>query len=79
MILSLGYNDTTFLKIMSITIIINKIIPNIKPEDIVQAKFQKPSLIDNAARAFRENDKGKLKDFSIVSIHFDELVKIVKK
>lgn len=56
-----------------------KLIPSLKLEDIVQTKFQKPSLIDGAGKAFRNNDKDKLKDYNIVKLNLGELIKIIKK
>ncbi|MFH1187197.1 MAG: hypothetical protein V1697_03460, partial [Candidatus Levyibacteriota bacterium] len=58
---------------------LTKLIPNLKPEDIVQTKFQKPSLIDEVGKAFRNNDKNKLKKYNQVKINLDELIKIIKK
>ncbi len=58
---------------------ISNLIPSLKLEDIVQTKFQKPSLIDNAGKTFRNNDKMKLKDYNIVKLNIDELIKIIKK
>ena len=57
----------------------SNLIPSLKPEDIVQTKFQKPSLIDNAGKTFRNNDKMKLKDYNTVKLNIDELIKIIKK
>lgn len=56
-----------------------RVLPNIKPEDIILAKFQKTSLIDEAGKAFRNNDKDKLKDYNQVKLNLDELTKLVKK
>ena len=58
---------------------ITKLIPNLNKEDIVSAKFQKPSLIDDAGKAFRSNNKGKLKDYTFVNLNLEELYKIIKK
>jgi hypothetical protein len=58
---------------------IKRLIPNLKSEDIVQTKFQKPSLIDNVGKEFRNNDKNKLKEYNQVKINLDELIKIIKK
>ncbi|MBU2616758.1 MAG: hypothetical protein KKB79_02120 [Nanoarchaeota archaeon] len=56
-----------------------KLIPSLKLEDIIQTKFQKPSLIDDAGKAFRNNDKDKLKDYNLVKLNLIELIKIIKK
>lgn len=56
-----------------------KIIVNLRPEDIVLSKFQKPSLIDEAGKAFRNNDIEQLKKFNKVKLDEKELLKIIKK
>ena len=58
---------------------LTKIIPSLKEEDIVQTKFQKSSLIDDAAKSFREKDKEKLEDFNSVKLDLNELINIIKK
>jgi len=58
---------------------ITKLIPNINKEDIVSAKFQKPSLIDSAGKAFRSNNNDQLKDYTRVTLNLEELYKIIKK
>jgi hypothetical protein len=58
---------------------ISKIIPSLKLEDIVQTKFQKPSLIDNAGKSFRNRENEKLKDYTKINLNLDELIKIIKK
>jgi hypothetical protein len=58
---------------------ISKLIPDLKPEDIVQTKFPKPSLIDDAGKIFRNNDKDKLREFNIVKLNLEKLIKIIKK
>jgi len=58
---------------------VSKLIPTLKPEDIVSAKFQKPSLIDDAGKAFRNKDKEKLKNYDLVSLNVKELYKIIRK
>jgi hypothetical protein len=58
---------------------ISNLISLLKPEDIVQTKFQKPSLIDDAGKAFREKDKDKLKDYNTLQLNLKELIKIIKK
>lgn len=55
---------------------ISRLIPLLKPEDIVQTKFQKPSLIDDAGKAFRDNN---IKGFNIIKLNIDELIRIIKK
>jgi len=56
-----------------------KLIPSLKLEDIVQTRFQKPSLIDCAGKDFRKNHKEKLKTYTIVKLRLEELIKIIKK
>ncbi len=58
---------------------ISKIIYDMKPEDIVQTKFQKPSLIDDSGKAFRNNEKDKMKNYNFVKLNLEELIKIIKK
>ena len=58
---------------------LSKLIPSLKLEDLVQTKFQKPSLIDEAGKIFRENNQNKLKDYKIVKLDLKELIKIIKK
>ena len=58
---------------------ISKLIPNIKYEDLVQVKFQKPSLIDDSGKDFRNNDQNKLKNYNQVKLNLDELIKIIKR
>lgn len=55
---------------------ISKIIPMLKREDILQTKFQKPSLIDTAARELREKvHSGTDK----VKINLEELMRLMRK
>lgn len=56
-----------------------KLIPEFKPEDIVQAKFQKPSLIDDAGKSFRANDNEKLRNFHVLKLNLEELIKVIRK
>jgi len=56
-----------------------KLIPSLKLEDIVLTRFQKPSLIDNAGRAFREKNKQKLREYNQIKLDLHELIKIIKK
>ncbi len=58
---------------------LQRLVPTILREDIVLARFQKPSLIDNAGKAFRLKDKEKLRDFTQVKIEFDEIYRLIKK
>lgn len=56
-----------------------KTLPNLKSENIVLAKFQKPSLIDNAGRVFRTKDRDKLKEFTQINLNSEEILRIIKK
>jgi len=56
-----------------------KLVPYLKSEDIIQAKFPKSSLIDKAGKTFRNNDKDNLKDYNQVKLNLEELIKIIKK
>lgn len=58
---------------------LSRLIPSLKPEDIVSVKFQKPSLIDNAAKAFREKNKEKTKRFIHLKLDLTDLDRIIKK
>ncbi len=58
---------------------ISRLIPSLKPEDIVQTKFKKPSLIDDSGKAFRNNDKEYLKNCQKVKLNLNDLIKIIKK
>ncbi len=58
---------------------LSKLIPALSPEDIVQAKFQKPSLIDTVAKNLHDRNKEKTKDYNILKIDLEELIKLVKK
>jgi hypothetical protein len=62
---------------------LSKLIPSLKLEDIVQTKFKKPSLIDNVGKDFRNNDRYndryKLKDYNIVKLNLEELIKMIRK
>jgi len=58
---------------------ISKLVPSLKLEDIVQTKFQKPSMIDDAGRSFRNKDKERLRDCTKINLNLDELIRIVKK
>lgn len=55
-----------------------KIIPNLKLEDILQVKFNKPSLIDNVAMDFRKKSSG-IENYHQLKINIDELMAILRK
>lgn len=57
----------------------NKLILNLKLEDIVLTKFEKPSLIDSAGSAFRRKNKIQLKDYIQLDLKSEEVIKIIKK
>ena len=56
-----------------------KILPSLKPEDIIPTKFQKPSLIDEAGKAFRTNNKEKIKQYNNIKLNFQILFNRIKK
>jgi len=56
-----------------------KLIPSLKLEDIVLTKFQKPSLIDDAGKTFRKNDKEKLKECIQIALNTERLYNIIRK
>ena len=58
---------------------LSKILPSLSPEDIIRTKFQKPSLIDEVGKAFRGNDKEKLKNYNKIKLNLDDLIKIIRK
>ena len=58
---------------------ISKLVPSLKLEDIVQTKFQKPSLVDDAGKSFRNKEKERLKDYTKIDLNLDELIRILKK
>lgn len=58
---------------------LSNLIPSLKPEDIVQTKFQKPSLVDDVGKSFRNNEKDKLKEYNLVKLSLEELIKIIRK
>lgn len=58
---------------------ISKLAPSLRLEDIVLTRFSKPSLIDNAGKAFRTNDKEKIKEYNIIKLNLEDLIKIIKK
>ena len=55
------------------------LIHSLKLEDIVLAKFEKPSLIDNAGKAFRNRDKSLLEDYKELKLTSEELIKLIRK
>jgi len=58
---------------------ISKLVSSMKPEDIVQTKFRKPSLIDEAGQNFRNNEKSKIGNYNFVELNLEDLIKIIKK
>ena len=56
-----------------------KIIPSLKPEDIISTKFQKPSLIDEAGKAFRTNNREKIRQYHNIKLNFQILFNRIKK
>ena len=58
---------------------LTKILHSLKEEDIVQTKFQKPSLIDNVAREFREKINEGVKNYNLIKLDFNELASIIKR
>lgn len=58
---------------------LNGLIPSLEIEDIVSTRFQKPSLIDNAGKAFRTKDKNLTKEYTPINLNSEELVKLIKK
>jgi hypothetical protein len=54
-----------------------KQIPTLKLEDIVLAKFQKPSFIDFVCKSFRE--KKNINEYNLIKLNSEELIKIIKK
>jgi len=58
---------------------ISRLIPSLRLDDIILAKFSKPSLIDDAGRNFRKKDKESTKSYSTISLDLDELTNMIKK
>jgi len=58
---------------------ISKLVPSLNSEDIVQTKFQKPSLIDEIGKAFREKDTQILKGCNVLKLNLEDLIKIIKR
>ncbi len=54
---------------------ISRLVPNCKPEDILQTKFNKPSFVDDVGIAFRNKDKEILRNCNKVSLDLNELIK----
>ena len=57
---------------------LSKLIPTIKRENIVQTKFSRYSLVNTAARNIREKNN-QSKDYLLLKINEEELVKIIQK
>jgi hypothetical protein len=57
---------------------LSKLISTIKRENIVQTKFSRYSLVNTATRNIREKNN-KSKDYLLLKINEEELVKIVQK
>jgi len=58
---------------------ISRLIPSLKPEDIISIKFQKPSMIDEAGKAFNNRDKSKLNQYNHIKLDIKELIKTIKR
>jgi len=58
---------------------IRNLIPNLQLEDIIETKFPKLSLINTAAKAFRNKDTSGLKNCHHINLDINELIKIIKK
>lgn len=58
---------------------LKKQIKSLNEDDILQVKFPKPSLIDESGKALRETNKNKIKDFNIIKLDLEELIKLVRK
>ena len=57
---------------------LSKIVDGIRSEDIVQAKFQKPSFIDSAGKNIR-NKATEAKKYNIIKLKKEEILKLMKK
>lgn len=57
---------------------ISKLMPSFNKEDIVLAKFQKPSVIDTAAKNFREKNNDS-KIYSHLEINLEELLMLMRR
>lgn len=55
-----------------------KIIPNFKFEDILQVKFNKPSLIDQVAMDFRKKSIG-VENYHQLKVNMEELMEILRR
>ena len=58
---------------------ISKIIPHLKREDIIQAKFPKDSLIDKVAKDFRSNNKERIKNYTSIKLNSKDLIKMIRR
>lgn len=58
---------------------ISKLVPDLRKDDIVEAKFPKTSLIDKAGKNFRNNDKEELKNYNKVDLDKQQLIDIIKR
>jgi hypothetical protein len=58
---------------------ISKKYSSLKMEDILQVKFQKPSTIDDAGKAFRNKDKKRLSNYKSINLNEEELIRIIKR
>lgn len=57
---------------------ISKLIPSLKKEDIIQARFSKTSSVDLAARNLRAHDKA-ANEYGIIKLSLKELTEIIKR
>ncbi|MDO8460301.1 MAG: hypothetical protein Q7S74_04285 [Nanoarchaeota archaeon] len=57
---------------------ISKIVSSFRPEDIIQTRFQKPSMVDTAARNLRERNK-EAKEYNILKLNIEELTNLIRK
>lgn len=57
---------------------LSKTLSSIKPEDIIQTKFQKPSKIDSAGREIRAKSQLS-QNYHLLKPSIEELIKILKK
>ena len=58
---------------------ISKIIPHLKREDIIQAKFPKDSLIDKVGKDFRSNNKERIKNYTSIKLNSKNLIKMIRR
>ena len=57
---------------------ISRIVPTLKKEDIIQAKFSKSSMVDISAKNIREKTK-ESKNYNLLKLNLEELLNIIKK